>query len=278
MKPAIVMQTDFTKGRATCTMDGVIMSIDPTLRTFDCCHTIQPFDTYEASISLDYVVDFWPAGTVFVSVVDPGVGTSRRACVAKLKNGSYVVTPDNGSLTHVKRRVGVETVRVIDETKNRLQTTREVCIFHGRDLFAYCAAKLASGIIDFEGVGPAYPVEEIVEHEAIMPKVEDGVLSGMIESSARGFGLVDSNIPYQMFEELGVHYGDKVECTVHCGEKEIYRGEMSYVPSFGHVAIGDPLVMISESKHLQIAKNQADISTEYNIGTGPEWTISFEKR
>ena len=277
MKPAIVMQTDFTKGMATCTMDGVICSIDPSLRTYDCCHTIKPYDTYAASISLYYVVDFWPAGTVFVSVVDPGVGTSRRACVAKLKNGCYVVTPDNGTLTHMKRYVGIEAVREIDETKNRLTTTREVSIFHGRDLFAYCAAKLASGIIDFEGVGPAYPVEEIVAHEMIQPKMENGVLSGMIETSARGFGLVNSNIPYQMLEEMGVHHGDKVECTVRRDGTEVYRTAMPYVPSFGHVAVGEPLVMISENKHLQIAKNLGDISTEYDIGTGPAWTLSFTK-
>ncbi len=277
MKPAIVLQSDFTKGMATCTMDGVIWSIDPTLRTFDCCHEITPFDTYAASISLNYVVDFWPAGTVFISVVDPGVGTSRRACVAKLKNGSYVVTPDNGSLTHMKRRVGIEAVREIDETKNRLETTKEVSIFHGRDLFAYCAAKLAAGIIDFEGVGPAYPVEEIVEHEMVQPKVENGELTGMIESSARNFGLVDSNIPYQMFEEIGVHHGDKVECVVRCGSREVYRAEMPYVPSFGYVPQGEPLVMISETKHLQIAKNLGNISVEYDIGTGPDWSISFKK-
>lgn len=278
MKPAIVMQTDFTKGMATCTMEGVIMSIDPTLRTFDCCHDIEPFNTYQASISLNYVVPFWPAGTIFVSVVDPGVGTDRRACVAKLNNGSYVVTPDNGSLTHLKKFVGIEAVRVIDESKNRLETTREVQIFHGRDLFAYCAAKLAAGIIDFAGVGPEYPVEEIVEHTMIEPRVEGDAVCGMIESSARNFGLVDSNIPYSMFEQIQVRHGDRVECVVCNQGREVFRAEMAYVPSFGHVPEGDPLVMISESKHLQIAKNLRNISVEYDIGSGPDWTIRFQKR
>ena len=278
MKPAIVMQTDFTKGMATCTMDGVIQSIDPTLRTSDCFHDIEPFNTYQASISLNYVVPFWPAGTIFVSVVDPGVGTDRRACVAKLKNGSYVVTPDNGTLTHLKKFVGIEAVRVIDETKNRLETTREVQIFHGRDLFAYCAAKLAAGIIDYAGVGPAYPVEEIVEHEMVEPRVEGDTVRGMIESSARNFGLVDSNIPYAMFEQIQVRHGDRVECVVCCRDREVYRAEMAYVPSFGYVPEGEPLVMISESKHLQIAKNLRNISVEYDIGSGPDWTICFRKR
>jgi len=278
MKPAIVLQSDFTKGIAACTMEGVIMSIDPTIRTFECCHTIKPFDTYMASTSLRYVVDFWPAGTIFVSVVDPGVGTDRRACAAKLRNGCYVVTPDNGTLTHMKRYVGIETVREIDETRNRLETTREVSIFHGRDLFAYCAAKLAAGIIDFEGVGPAYPVDEIVEHVVVEPGTEGGVISGMIESSASNFGLVDSNIPYQMFAEAGIRHGDMVDCVVAQKGREIYHAMMPYAPSFGFVPEGDPLVMISETKHIQIAKNMRNITVEYGIGTGPDWTISFKKQ
>ena len=166
-KAAVVMQTDFTKDISVCTMQGVCMMVDPELRVFDNTHEIKNFDTYQASTALSYVVDFWPAGTVFVSVVDPGVGTDRRACVAKLKNGSYVVTPDNGTLTHVNQYVGIEEVRVIDEERNRLKSTEKCHIFHGRDLFAYCAAKLAAGIITYEEVGEAYPVEEIVEHELI---------------------------------------------------------------------------------------------------------------
>ena len=88
-KAAVVMQTDFTKDISVCTMQGVCMMVDPELRVFDNTHEIKNFDTYQASTALSYVVDFWPAGTVFVSVVDPGVGTDRRACVAKLKNVTF---------------------------------------------------------------------------------------------------------------------------------------------------------------------------------------------
>ena len=277
MKPAIVMQSDFTKGVATCTMDGVIACVDPEIRTYDCCHTIPPFDTYAASCALNYIIDFWPKGTIFVSVVDPGVGTDRKACIAKLRNGCYVVTPDNGTLTHVKNRIGIEEVRIIDETKNRLQITREVSIFHGRDLFAYCAAKLASGMIDYAGVGPVYSTDEIVVHKTVLPKVENDILSGMIETSTRGFGLVDTNIPYKMFEQIHVSQGDRVLCKVLHKGKEIFSEVISYVPSFGFVPEGDVLVMVSETKHLQIAENLGDISTRYNIGTGPDWKIQFRK-
>ncbi len=277
MKPAIVMQTDFTKGIATCTMDGVIASIDPAIRTYDSTHTIPPFDIWAASMALDFVVDFWPSGTIFVSVVDPGVGTARRACVAKMTNGSYIVTPDNGTLTLVKERVGIEHVRVIDETKNRLETTREVSIFHGRDLFAYCAGKLAAGIIDYEGVGPEYPVDEIVMLDVLRPEVKDGVIRGMIQSSERGFGLVNSNIPFAMLESLGVHHGDSVTCTVlHDGEV-VFDARVPYCRSFGFVPEGEPLVIISETKHIELAKNLRDIATEYDIGAGPGWEMQLRQ-
>ena len=84
-KAAIVMQTDFTKDISVCTMQGVCMMVDPTLRVFDNTHDIKSFDTYQASTCLSYVVDFWPAGTVFVSVVDPGDGNRSKSVCRKIK-------------------------------------------------------------------------------------------------------------------------------------------------------------------------------------------------
>ena len=109
--------------------------------------------------------------------------TSRRSCVARLSNGSYIVTPDNGTLTYIKERFGITAVREIDESVNRLRGSEDVHIFHGRDVYAYCGARLAAGIIDFEGVGPEYPVEEVVEAEYIKPAKKPGEVSGMITFS-----------------------------------------------------------------------------------------------
>ncbi|MEG0050979.1 MAG: SAM-dependent chlorinase/fluorinase [Terrisporobacter sp.] len=278
LKAAIVMQTDFTKDISVCTMHGVCMMIDPELRIFDSTHDIQCFNTYQASTSLSFVVDFWPKGTVFVSVVDPGVGTSRRACVAKLKNGSYVVTPDNGSLTHLKKYFGVVEVRVIDEEKNRLQSTKECNIFHGRDLFSYCAAKLASGIITFEEVGVEYQVEEIIEHEIIPFRKEGNNISGMIDSADFHFGLICSNVPAKAFEE-DIQYGDKlkVKITNVKEDKIAYEGIVPFCPSFGSVKKGEPLLMISETIQIQIAMNEVNMAELYNIGCGSEWKIVFKK-
>lgn len=278
MKPAIVMQTDFTKDTpAVCTMYGVCQMIDPTLRVFDNTHAIPSFDTYQASDALYSVVEFWDPGTVFVSVVDPTVGTDRKACVAKLKNGSYVVSPDNGSLTHVKKYFGIDEVRVIDETTNRLKTTKKVSIFHGRDLFAYCAGKLASGKISYEEVGPAYPVEEIIEHEIVEPYLDGEKIVGMIATLDTHFGLVSSNIMCDVFEEKGIVIGDKLEVIVtHCGNT-VYKEIVMFQPSFGYVDIGEPVIVISENQMMQIAINQRNLIEIYGIDCGADWLISFKK-
>ena len=159
MQPILAFQTAFTyKEGAGCAEHGVVKRVDRTLEIIDGSHEIPQYDIWSASYRLYQSMKFWPKGTIFVSVVDPGVGTKRRACVAKTSDGYFVVTPDNGSLTHLKNWVGIEAVREIDETVNRLRgkDTEEVSIFHGRDLFGYCAAKFSSGIISYEEVGPAY--------------------------------------------------------------------------------------------------------------------------
>ena len=153
MNQSIVWQTDFgLKWGAVASMRGVCKQVDPEVECFDLTHEIPQYNILAGSRELLYVEPFWPKGTIFVSVVDPGVGTSRRACVALLKDGNYVVTPDNGTLTHVAHEVGIQAVREIDETKNRYPGTEGISVFHGRELFASTAARLASGIMDYAGL------------------------------------------------------------------------------------------------------------------------------
>ncbi|MEG1992836.1 MAG: SAM-dependent chlorinase/fluorinase [Acetivibrio sp.] len=279
-KPAIVMQTDFTKDISVCTMQGVCMMIDPELRIFDSTHEIQSFNTYQASTSLGFVVDFWPEGTIFVSVVDPGVGTSRRACVAKLKNGSYVVTPDNGSLTHLKKYFGITEVRIINEEYNRLPSTKKCSIFHGRDLFAYCAGKLAAGLITYEEVGEVYPVEEIVEHTMIPYSENENHICGMIESADFHFGLICSNIPAEVFENNGIQEGDMQKVIIrNIKEEKVYFEDMvPFQKSFGTVLEGKPLLMVSETLQIQIAINGRNMAEIYDIKVGTEWQIEIQKK
>lgn len=276
MKPAIVLQTDFTKDISTCAMEGVCQLVDPELRTFDNTHAIPPFDTYTASTRLAYTVKYWPVKTVFVSVVDPGVGTSRRACVAKLANGSYIVTPDNGTLTHMLTAPGIDAVRVIDENVNRLPGSEGINVFHGRDIFAYCAARLASGIITFEQVGQEYPVEEIVRHEIQIPEVSaDGTILGMIEMLDPHFGLVFSNIPMETFGQQGIEYGDELEVTITHGNRVYFSNRVRYQPSFGAVQPGEPVLLNSSTRTIQIAINLRNIIELFEIGSGPGWGIEM---
>lgn len=278
MKSAVVMLTDFgVDNLSVSTMFGVCRIVDPELDVFSACHAIRPFDVLAASDALMYVMPFWPKGTVFVSVVDPGVGTARKASVARLSNGQYVVTPDNGTLTYIKEQVGIEEIREIDETINRYPTTRNIHIFHGRDLFAYCGARLASGVITYEQVGPAYPVEDVVEAYYIKPKAEDGVLSGMINEATDHFGLLGTNIPFGWLEENGIHYGDRVHVTITCKEEVKLDAELPLAKSFGYVGLGEMLMLSSETATVMLAKNQGNIVADCGLGCGPDWKLTFSR-
>src|SRR5699024_8482883 len=116
-----VLQTDFGRSDgAVSAMYGVALTVDPSLKIFDITHDIPPYNIWEASYRLYQTITYWPEGTVFISVVDPGVGTSRRSVVVKTVDHQYIVTPDNGTLTHIKNDIGIKEARVIDETCHRL--------------------------------------------------------------------------------------------------------------------------------------------------------------
>ncbi|MBP2966732.1 SAM-dependent chlorinase/fluorinase, partial [Acinetobacter baumannii] len=98
----LVLQTDFgLVDGAVSAMYGVAYTVDPNISIENLTHDIPPYDIWVASYRLYQTVKYWPTGTVFVSVVDPGVGSERKSVVAKTSSGHYIITPDNGSLTHI---------------------------------------------------------------------------------------------------------------------------------------------------------------------------------
>ena len=274
----LVIQTDFGTGSLSVNaMHGVCAMVSDDLKVHDGNNDVNQFDVLNASDSLMYVLPYWPKGTFFVSVVDPGVGTKRRSCVAKCKNGQYIVTPDNGTLTYIKEEIGIEEVREIDESINRLPGSEGVHIFHGRDVYAYCGARLAAGVIDFEGVGPTYPVEEIVEAPYIKPeKLEDGV-SGMINEAGEHFGLIGTNIPFSWLEEKGIHYEDDVRVIIENDNTVVLDKVVKHVKSFGYVSVGESLVFNSEMNTVMFAINQGNATLEYGLGFGPKWKMTIKK-
>ena len=170
MKQLLVFQSDFgLSDGAVSAMYGVALSVDPSLKISNNTHDIPTFNIWEGSYRLLQAISYWPEGSVFVSVVDPGVGCDRRSIVAKTADGHYVVTPDNGTLSHIKNKIGVVEARLIDENVNRLPRSGESYTFHGRDVYAYTGARIASGVISFEEVGPEIEVDSLIElplHEA----------------------------------------------------------------------------------------------------------------
>ena len=192
----LVFQTDFgLVDGAVSAMYGVAYCVNPDLKIHDLTHDITPYNVWEASYRLIQTINYWPEDTVFVSVVDPGVGSDRKSVVVKTKNGRYIVTPDNGTLTHVMRFDGIAQAREIDEHVNRLPRSGESYTFHGRDVYAYTGARLAAGVIDFEGVGPEIPVDSLVTLPIVEPKLDGNAVCGTIDVLDVRFGSLWTNIP-----------------------------------------------------------------------------------
>ena len=277
MKKMLVFQTDFTyKEGAVAAMYGVVKSVDSDIEIITATHEIPQYDTWSASYRLYQYIDFWPKGTIFVSVVDPGVGTSRRACVAKTKNGYYIVTPDNGSLTHVDRYFGIEEVRAIDETINRLhrQDNGAVSIFHGRDLFGYSAARLASGIITYEEVGPAYDVSEIVRHEITEPKMHEDRIEGMFEINDPNFGNLWTNVLLSDFLKL-FKMGDLVHTTIFRNDEIVFDQSIPYFDSFGKAASKSVMIYNNEINKMGLAEVTGNLCEDYGLSYGQDYKVVF---
>ncbi len=275
---ALVLQTDFgLADGAVCAMYGVARGVSPDLPIYDLTHEIEPYHIWEASLRLIQAVPYWPAGTVFVSVVDPGVGSARRSIVARTSGGHYIVTPDNGTLTHVKQISGLAEVRIIDEMVNRRPHTEQSYTFHGRDLYVFSGARLASGVISYEEVGPAVPVDSIVELPVIRPSQEDGCITGTIDILDVRFGSLWSNISREQFESLKIAYGDRVEITIRRDGRTVYQNRIVYGRSFADVYIGEPILYVNSLDRMAVAINQGSFAKAYNIGTGNSWQISLRK-
>ena len=276
----MVFQTDFGyKDSTVAAMYGVVKRVNRSLEIIDSTHELPQFDIWSASYRLWQAMRFWPEGTVFVSVVDPGVGTARKACAALTEDGYYIVTPDNGTLTHVLKEHGIREVREIDETVNRLHDagTDETSVFHGRDLFGYCAAKLAANIITFEEVGPAYPVNEIVELPMETPDYEEGCIRGVIEIDDPNFGNLFTNIDTANALECGFRYGEQILVTIQHGEETVFERKLLFAKTFGEVEEGSPVLYNNERMKLSLAVSCGSFVQAFQIGFGSDWKITLRR-
>lgn len=273
--PPIVLQTDFgQKDGAVAAMKGVIMGVDPALKIYDLTHEIPPYDIWEAAYRLRQTAEYWPSGTVFVSVVDPGVGTDRKSIVLKTKSGHYFVSPDNGTLSLISEQMGIAEVREIDEAINRRASSGASYTFHGRDVYAYTAARLAAGVIGFEEVGKRLP-DSVTMIPYQKASIQNDTIRGMIPILDIQYGNVWTNIPDSMMKSFS--YGDSLSCIISSEGRSFFSGRIPLVKTFGEVPKGNIMAYYNSLTQFSIAINQGNFADSFHISTGPEWQIACWK-
>ncbi|HWW14595.1 MAG TPA: SAM-dependent chlorinase/fluorinase [Candidatus Dormibacteraeota bacterium] len=255
----IVFMTDFgVVDDSVAICRGVMYSIMPDVRIVDLTHQVTPFSILDGARFLYGATPYYPAGTVFVVVVDPGVGSTRKAIVAKSKRGQYFVLPDNGLLTLVEQRDGIEGVHDITNT-DWMIGTKLSSTFHGRDIFSPVGAHVARGD-DWTKVGPEMAVASLVRLALKAARLDDRGVTAEVIATDGPFGNLVTNLGAEDFLKLGYQRGQEV--PVKIGDKEM---QMKFVRTFSDVALGQPLLYIDSRGHLGLAVNQGSFTAAYGL-------------
>jgi S-adenosylmethionine hydrolase len=255
----IVFMTDFgVVDDSVAICRGVMYSIMPEVRIVDLTHQVTPFSILDGTRFLYGATPYYPAGTVFVVVVDPTVGSARKAIVAKSKRGQYFVLPDNGLLTLVEQRDGIEGVHEITNT-DWMIGTKLSSTFHGRDIFSPVGAHVARGD-DWTKVGPEMPVASLVRLELKAARLDDRGVTAEVIATDGPFGNLVTNLDGDDFLKLGYPRGHDV--PVKLGGKEM---KIKFVRTFSDVALGQPLLYIDSRGHLGLAVNQGSFAAAYGL-------------
>jgi len=237
---------------------GVMYSIAPEVRIVDLTHQVRPFSILDGARFLYGATPYYPAGTVFVVVVDPGVGSTRKAIVARSRRGQYFVLPDNGLLTLVEQRDGIEAVHEIANPDwmigSKLSST-----FHGRDIFSPVGAHLARGD-DWVQVGPEMAVKDLVRLDWKVAKVDEKGLNATVIATDGPFGNLVTNVDADEFLKLGYERGQEVPVNVAGKEMRV-----KFVKTFSDVPLNQPLLYIDSRGRLGLAVNQNSFAATYGI-------------
>ena len=268
VRPAIVFMTDFgTANDAVAICKAVMISIAPEARIMDITHQVTPFSIEEGARFLAGVSPYYPAGTVFVAVIDPGVGTSRRAVVVKTKKNQYFVLPDNGLVSTVVERDGLDSAREISNTSWMIGENVS-STFHGRDIFSPVGAHLAAGW-DFTLVGPVVP--QLIRLTSKVSTTTDKGIDGDLIGLDDPFGSVITDIPADEFKTLGYKIGERVAVLL---DKKPFT--LPYVKTFMDVPVGDPLLYVDSRGRMALALNQRNFSQVNKVT--PPGTIFIPKK
>jgi S-adenosylmethionine hydrolase len=257
--PTIVFMTDFgTVDDSVAICKGVMYSIAPEVRIVDLTHQVTPFSILDGARFLYGATAYYPAGTVFVVVIDPTVGSARKAVVVKSKRGQYFVLPDNGLMTLVQDRDGIESAREITNRDWMIGAALS-STFHGRDIFSPAGAHLARGD-DWANVGPELDVSKLVRLDIVPAKLDESGLSGEVIATDGPFGNLVTNISGDDFLKLGYARGRTVHVTVGKNEMDI-----PFVRTFSDVPLKQPLLYIDSRGRLGLAVNQESFAATYGV-------------
>jgi hypothetical protein len=265
--PTIVFMTDFglvDDSVAICR--GVMYSVMPTVRIVDLSHEVTPFSILEGARFLYGATPYFPAGTVFTVVIDPGVGSTRKAVIIKSKRGQYFVLPDNGLITLVAQRDGLESAREITNTEwmigKALSST-----FHGRDIFSPASAHLARGD-NWTQVGPTVDINSLVRLDLEAPKIDEQGLHGEVIATDGPFGNLVTNVDAEDFLKLGYQRGQSVPITI--GGRKF---DLPFVKTFSDVPLKKPLLYIDSRGHVGFAVNQNSFAAMYGVKPPVKFTV-----
>jgi S-adenosylmethionine hydrolase len=236
-------------------MKAVILSICPDARIIDITHQVQKFDVRLGSFLLAGAAPYFPAGTVHVGVVDPGVGSSRRAIVVETARAVYV-GPDNGLLVPAAQR---EEILHVYELTNRSLMRKEVsATFHGRDVFAPAAAHLASGKLPRD-CGPE--ISDYMQPSYAQPRFEGKTITCEV-FHIDGFGNIVTNVSNGI-ERLGLAFGDKVSLTF--GKKRL---RARFVRTYSDLKDKEFGILLGSHGFFEVACREASAADRLRVRIG----------
>ena len=255
--PTVVFMTDFgTVDDSVALCRGVMYGITPNLRIVDLTHQVTPFSIQDGARFLFGATPYFPAGVVFVVVIDPGVGSTRKPVVVKSKRGQFFVLPDNGLMTMVEDRDGIEGIHEITN-QDWMIGAKISSTFHGRDIFSPVGARVARGD-DWTKVGPE--LKQLVRLDLKPPKLDDKGLSGEVIALDGPYGNLITNLDADDFLKLGYQRGEKIKVTI--AGREI---EMPFVKTFSNVALKQSLLFIDSRGRVSFAVNQGSFAATYGV-------------
>lgn len=271
------MLTDFgNKEHFVAAMKGIAISVNQNISVFDITHEIEPYNIWEASLVLANALPFWPPLTVFVAVVDPGVGTYRRSLAVKLSDGNIIICPDNGILTFVLEKYDNPEIRIIDEKVHMRPGAEDYYTFHGRDLYVYIGARIATGMVQFNETGSLHTADITLLDYNRATIADSNKIEGTIVKVEQPFGNLVTDITAGLFGKLTEQkeIGD-LNVRIKHDNHLVYNDKIPFVKSFGYAAGSGALAYIDSSGMIGIAINSGNFAKEYNILCGNTWKITI---